>query len=281
MDEHHDQTGQATAPRLRVLQWNVQGLRPKRHQVLQAIVEDKLDVVLLQETLTQPEFEWRVAGFTCHTLPSTEAGGRGCVTLVRSSIPHHRIPAPAHCGDGVEVLAVELHLGAIQLPVYNIYRSPRYELQCGELLTLAAHSSLLVAGDFNAHHPLLSSVSLTNRTGRHLATLLQEVPHIRLLNTGEATHVRGGRLDLTLVSSDLRPCARWQVHPTLTSDHYATLTTLIVAPPAPHLLRPPAMVEPEKSGLGEVQCLSGRVVGLVCTARGSRATGEGLHGGHR
>ena len=42
----------AAAPRLRVLQWNVQGLRPKRHQVLQAISEEHLDMVLLQKTLT-------------------------------------------------------------------------------------------------------------------------------------------------------------------------------------------------------------------------------------
>ncbi|KAG0723862.1 hypothetical protein GWK47_041812 [Chionoecetes opilio] len=93
--------------------------------------------------------------------------------------------------------------------------------------------SLLVAGDFNAHHPILQSVSATNRTGRHLAVLLEEVPHIHLLNTGEPTHVRGGRLDLTLVSGDLAAGASWQVHPTLTSDHYATLTTLIASPPIP------------------------------------------------
>ncbi|XP_076041976.1 uncharacterized protein LOC143025848 [Oratosquilla oratoria] len=48
----------------------------------------------------------------------------------------------------------------------------------------------------------------------------------------------GGRLDLTLASSDLAAGATWQVHPTLTSDHFATLTTLPVAPPAPSLPPP-------------------------------------------
>ena len=227
----------AAAPRLRVLQWNVQGLRPKRHQVLQAISEEHLDMVLLQETLTPADFRWRVAGYTLHALPALEEGGRGCVTLVRSSIPHRRLPAPVHCGDGVEAMAVELQVGAQPLTVYNIYRSQRHQLEAGELLTLAAHTSLLVAGDFNAHHPMLQSVSPTNPTGRHLAGLLEDIPDVHLLNTGEATHVHGGRLDLTLVSGDLTPGATWQVHPTLTSDHYATLTTLAVAPPAPP--RPP------------------------------------------
>ncbi|XP_050709221.1 uncharacterized protein LOC126994012 [Eriocheir sinensis] len=225
-------TTAAAAPRLRVLQWNVQGLRPKRHQVLQAIVEERLDV-LLQETLTPADFQWRVAGFTLHSLPATAEGSRGCLALVRSGIPHRRILNPVQCGDGVEVMALELHVGGLLVHAYNIYRSQRHELEAGELLGLAAHTSLLVAGDFNAHHPSLQSVSSTNATGRHLAAVLEEVPEIRLLNTGESTHVRGGRLDLTLVSSDLAAGATWQTHPTLTSDHYATLTTLAVAPPVP------------------------------------------------
>ncbi|XP_076030419.1 uncharacterized protein LOC143018719 [Oratosquilla oratoria] len=55
---------------------------------------------------------------------------------------------------------------------------------------------------------------------------------------GGYPHRGGGRLDLTLASSDLSAGATWQLHPTLTSDHFATLTTLPVAPPA-HPLPPP------------------------------------------
>ncbi|KAK3892275.1 hypothetical protein Pcinc_003896 [Petrolisthes cinctipes] len=84
---------------------------------------------------------------------------------------------------------------------------------------------------------MLQSPSPTNETGRHLAVLLEDIPHVRLLNTGEATYTQGGRLDLTLVSSDLAADAIWQVHPTLTSDHFTTLTSLPVAPPV--LPRPP------------------------------------------
>ena len=37
----------------------------------------------------------------------------------------------------------------------------------------------------------------------------------------QATHIKGGTLDLTLVSTDLYPNAHWKIHPTLTSDHFA------------------------------------------------------------
>ncbi|KAG0727539.1 hypothetical protein GWK47_034479 [Chionoecetes opilio] len=236
MEEHADDDAPhaappAAAPSLKMMQWNAQGLRPKKHQ-----------------TLTPADFEWRIAGYTLHLLPATAEGTRGCVTLVRSSIPHRRIADPVHCGDGMETLALKLHVGGLSLPVYNLYRSQRHQLEAGELLTMASHTSLLVAGDLNAHHPILQSLghmqeifstrcvaarplSATNPTGRHLAVLLEEVPYIRLLNTGEPTHVREGRLDLTLVSGDLAAGTSWQVHPTLTSDHYATLTTVTVAPP--------------------------------------------------
>ena len=179
-----------------------------------------------------------MAGYTLHSLPAAEGGGRGCLALVRSSIPHTRIANPVHCGEGVEVLAVELQVSGASLVVYNLYRSPRHQLEAGELLTLATHTSVLVAGDLNAHHPVLHSVSPTNTTGRHLAALLTEVPNVVLLNTGEPTHILGGRLDLTLVSGDLAPGATWQLHPTLTSDHYAAVTTLAVSPPAPPLPLP-------------------------------------------
>ena len=175
------------APRLNVLQWNMQGLRPKKHQVLQTIIDENLDVVLLQETLT-PASNRRVTGYTLHSLPITVGGVRGCATLVRSFIPHCRMTNPVHCGDGVEALAVELQVGGRWLSVHNLYRSQGHRLDARELLTLTSHTSLLVGGNFNAHHPRLKSVLPTNTTGRHLSTLLEGIPHIKLLNTGEATH---------------------------------------------------------------------------------------------
>ena len=62
---------------IKVLQWNVQGLRNKRPEVVQSIVEEGYDLVLLQETLVPEDFKWRVAGFTVHSLPCGGDGQRG------------------------------------------------------------------------------------------------------------------------------------------------------------------------------------------------------------
>lgn len=81
---HEDPTG---SPRLRFLQWTVQGLRLKKQQLLQDIFEEDLVVVLLQKTLTCADFEWQVAGYTLHSLSAIE-GTRVCAALMRRAVPH-------------------------------------------------------------------------------------------------------------------------------------------------------------------------------------------------
>ncbi|XP_076065005.1 uncharacterized protein LOC143039039 [Oratosquilla oratoria] len=158
------------------------------------------------------------------------------MTLVGNNIPQQQITDPVPCGEGVERLAVRLDLPNCPLTIYNIYRSPGNQLDAGELLSLASAENILAAGDFNAHHPSFQSQSPTNSAGRHLATLLEENPNIKLLNTGEPTHTRGGRLDLTFLSRGLATEACWSVHPTLTSDHYGVLFSIQcpqMTPPIP------------------------------------------------
>lgn len=77
---------------------------------------------------------------------------------------------------------------------------PRNQLEARGLLLLATYSNavwLLVT--FSALHWLLHLVSPTNPSVSHLAAT-RKVPDVIFLNAREATHVRAGRLDLTMVS---------------------------------------------------------------------------------
>ena len=150
---------------------------------------------------------------------------------ISNHIPHSVVSRPVSCGEDVQVQAVKLHLQGLELLVYNVYRKQRADLDLGELLTLAATSSVLVGGDFNAHHPLLGSRSRTNEAGRHIASLLDDIEGIKLLNSGEPTHLQGNSLDLTFVTSILADGATWHPHPTLTSDHFAIKISLNLPPP--------------------------------------------------
>ena len=191
-------------------------------------------------------YNWRLAGYTRHTLPRSR-GVSGCITLVRSTIPQHRILQPVSCGEGVEVLAVELILPTTRLTIYNIYRKVHQTLDLVDIASLASERPCLIGGDFNAHHPILHSTR-TEAAGRHLDQILDAFPTVALLNTGVPTHTRGGRLDLTISSIALAAEADWRLHPTLTSDHFAIVVTLQLDRPVVPL--PPPRWKLEKADWG-------------------------------
>ncbi|XP_050691123.1 uncharacterized protein LOC126982884 [Eriocheir sinensis] len=113
---------------------------------------------------------------------------------------------------------------------YCLYSSPHSNPDFAEVLSLAADEPTFLGGDFNAHHERWGSVR-RDRAGRHLASVLADVPGVALLNPGEPTHVAGGVLDLSFVSRPLDAGATWELHDHLASDHFATVITLPVAPP--------------------------------------------------
>ncbi|XP_076052657.1 uncharacterized protein LOC143032075 [Oratosquilla oratoria] len=144
------------------------------------------------------------------------------------------VDPPIECGEDVEVLAVRLHFPH----VYNIYKAPvRGHLDLGEVCTVAEDEQYIIAGDFNAHHPILHSVSPTNSSGRHIDEILNTSPGVVLLNDGSPTHVRHGRLDLSFVSSSLLHRMSWSINDTATSDHFGIDMSLTVAPPPPVVQR--------------------------------------------
>lgn len=225
---------------LRLLQWNIQGARGKLHLLHEEAKRGNTDIFLLQETLTPVNKAIKLRGYTSYHLPHTRGGSQGISILVRNSIPNSQVTEPIDCGEGVDVLAVTILLHHTSLTIYNVYNPPAGRLNLGELFAAAAHQPIYASGDFNSHHPLLQSRSATNQGGRHIGTLLPMHPEISLLNNGEATHIRGGVLDLSLISTQLKTIASFKIHSYLASDHFATVTCLNLAtlpPPAPRPTR--------------------------------------------
>ncbi|MPC31678.1 hypothetical protein E2C01_024974 [Portunus trituberculatus] len=139
---------------------------------------------------------------------------RGCTILVKNTIPSKKIPRPSSCGEGVEVLAVSVQLRETHLQIYNIYSSPDCAtLDASEVLSLCATSPTFLGGDFNAHHEAIGSTKPRNQNGHHIAKVMTNVPEAALLNTGEATHMAGGVLDLFFTSKITSQNATWNIIP--------------------------------------------------------------------
>ena len=209
---------------LKILSWNVDSATTKKAALTAFCKTEKYDIIILQETLLRVGKSFKINGYNTY-MTHSEGSDRGLAILVKSVIPVNRVPNPIACRPKVEVLAVTLTLLNGELDIYNIYRKIHRE-HTGELdvTQLFAHASArhtLICGDFNAHHGVFSSPAGNNESGEHLASALGDFPDMCLLNNGQPTHVRGGRLDLSFISLPIRHLATWNVHPTLTSDHFA------------------------------------------------------------
>ena len=112
-------------------------------------------------------------------------------------------------------MAITVTLLNMQLNIYNVYRKLNREytgeLELTQLFGLASTENTIILGDFNAHHPILSSPSVTNEAGRHIAQSLDDFLDIALLNNGQPTHILGGRLDLSFITTALRQIAQWDI----------------------------------------------------------------------
>ena len=124
-------------------------------------------------------------------------------------------------------MAVRLTLDNQTLDIYNIYRNIQHgELDLSQLFAHTENTNTMIMGDFNAHHEILSSTRPSNTTGDHIYQSLNDFNRVSLLNNGQSTPIRGGRLDLSFISTVLRPFSTWQLHSDLTSDHFATRTKI-------------------------------------------------------
>ena len=217
------------ASNLSILQWNINSYYSKTAMLHAHVRSKDIDIIMLQETVTGDIV--RFSGYHPFVLPS-QAGTRGLITLVKATIPCFRIENPIHCGDNVEVLAVEIHLAGGRLKLYNIYSRPdSRSLDISEVCASAAHDRVIIGGDFNAHHPAFSVSRKFNPAGYNVAAVLEACPEIALLNTKEPTHVGGGVLDLTFATATLSERIRWSIDETITSDHFGVSITLLDAGP--------------------------------------------------
>lgn len=111
------------AHNLSILEWNICSSNGKNF-LLKSIVRAKnTDTVILQETL--PIGTVHFSGYRVLCSPS-QAGARGLMTLVKTTIPCSLIADLPYCGDAVESLAVESHLLGGSHNLYNVHSKPLY-----------------------------------------------------------------------------------------------------------------------------------------------------------
>ena len=230
--QENSPNGHRSSPSVLILQWNAQSIRSfaKQSYLIAAIKQLKPQVLLLQETNLPQDANFKIPGYNIYLAP----GQRGLLTAVQTSIPSHRPKITQNFGRNIESLVIDILLEDHPIRLFNIYRNPNptrnAKLDSAALLHYASLSPAVVAGDFNAHHPLWGTPAHRPpcQTGTQLADAILQSDMV-IINDGSPTHQNLGRLDLTLVSTDLAPKSTWKINDSLASDHFSITTTLNIS----------------------------------------------------
>ncbi|KAG0413173.1 hypothetical protein HPB47_009671 [Ixodes persulcatus] len=229
-----------------LLQWNCRSLRQSATELVELFrLTGRPAALLLQETRgTSPG----ISGFNGYFQPTIEHGLRGgssdtsqtieaqAAVFVRKGLPQAQIDTTAYCNPFQEVVAVRCTLGRHRVILTSYYARP--ESSCSrrghagragfqwlmDLRQRYPRDRLLVAGDFNAHHPDWG-YSTANARGARLKEAA-ELAHLTLANDLDYPTRHGlheGQRDTTpdLTWADSRLVTDWRCGPDpMGSDHY-------------------------------------------------------------
>ena len=214
--------------KLRILQWNIQGIRAKQEE-LQAILHNQLiSIACIQETLLEDKIWNPPRTYSIEKSPHIAGeGNRGAAILLHKAIPYTRL----HINTTLEAVAVKLY----QKQSYTIcclYLSPNLNVRKEELIDLFNQlpAPFLILGDFNAKHPLWDKNNPPDQRGKMLEKLLLE-KSLGLYNDEAPTHyhVQTGShstIDLSLGSLNAMSDFEWEIDDSLhSSDHYPIYIT--------------------------------------------------------
>ncbi|XP_069175648.1 kinesin-related protein 4-like [Procambarus clarkii] len=108
---------------LKIIQWNIQGIKNKAQTLRAVLIRDNIDIVLLQETLTRTERSINISRYRGYHCPIAQGGTRGISILVRNRINATVITDLPDCGEDVEIMEVNLTMRNSMLSIFNVYRS--------------------------------------------------------------------------------------------------------------------------------------------------------------
>jgi len=223
-----------------IIQWNCQGIRNKKDELLNIIATHRPSIVALQETKLRDTSTFRIPAFNImrkdgHQNHSTHGG---VALLTHSSIPCTRISLTTP----LQAIAIKVHLHVL-MTVCCIYTSPSHTLTHALLQQLLAQlpAPVVIVGDFNGHNTAWGC-STTNPRG----TIMEEFAlhnNLNILNNGAPTRISyntESAIDLSLASPRLTPDIEWSVFSSpADSDHCPIKLTFMHDDHVPNNHAPP------------------------------------------
>lgn len=161
--------------RLKLMNWNANGVATRRHELHLFAVDNDLDVLLLSETRLQPNHVFNIPGYQTYRTDRPARGrrnpGGGTAILVHRRVVHRLIQVNTNV---LESTGIAVHAGGAELCLFAAYSPPRAAVPPAELdALLGSGRTVIIGGDLNAKHASWHSRN-SNTKGQRLRSYIDQ-----------------------------------------------------------------------------------------------------------
>ena len=238
---------------LRILQWNVNEICPRRTELIQFLFHNQYDLIFIQESHLSSDSIFRIPGYKTlqknrsmtrrGTTNSTGNLGGGVLILVKNGLTYTSLSTQSlsSLDPSSDYLAIAVKVkGASPIHLFNVCVRPIRSSSDSRPKSfspflLPSSPTTYIFGDFNSHHSSWDSHSPEDQSGKELFDWLLSSDLLPLNNLDHHTLLHraiGNRssLDLTLVPSRIVSKCTWQTLPDIGSDHLPISITIPISP---------------------------------------------------
>lgn len=214
---------------MKILFWNAQSIRNKKHEFLQLLQDNRIHVALINETHLNTNDKFTLRNYKVHRSDRVNRRGGGTAIAIHKSIQHTAIPLTQL--QRTEATAVRIIVDNKPITLIAVYNPPG-DISVDEIEALLRTSnSVIIAGDVNAKHTCWNSRSV-NQAGVALLEMFEETDTpFGIIAPNEVTYIphnenqQSDVLDIALVRN-VNMNIQIRALNELSSDHSPVVLTL-------------------------------------------------------
>ena len=147
---------------LKIYAWNAcGGLYAKRHELELLLINNKVDICLLSETLIKDKQNFNIKNDKTYKNNTN----RGTAILVKNDLNHYVIPIDL---EKLEASAIKIKTRGQEVAIISTYNSPSVKFNKADYTKIFKMAPIVIAaGDFNAKHTIWGSRSI-NTLGKNV-----------------------------------------------------------------------------------------------------------------
>lgn len=212
---------------IKIHTWNANGVLNKQQELGSYLVENKVDIMLINELKVKDNFKLTIRNYTTiFKLRDNNTGYGGVAILIKKGIPFIEVDS-VQCS--IENIGIKIEKDLTIIAAYNP-PSNKYKSTCLDaLLNGSGSTKVIVMGDLNSKH-FYWNCEHNNRNGNTLLDYVTDRTNCNILHTDEHTHypennMRPSTIDLVLTKNVHLHLQIETLH-ALSSDHNPVVLTI-------------------------------------------------------